>query len=61
MRITWAPREAATNLDVNFLMKGTGKAQVAVEHAKLKTAAEAARMKRFWRGKLDKMKEILQA
>src|SRR3954471_9881640 len=42
MRITWAPRDAATHLDVNFLMKGTRKAQVAVEHAKLKTAAEAA-------------------
>lgn len=61
MRITWEPGEGATSVEVNFSAKGAAKSQVAVEHSKLKTAAAGERMKRFWRGSLDKMKDSLLA
>jgi uncharacterized protein YndB with AHSA1/START domain len=61
MRITWEPGEAATSVEVSFYAKGHGKSQVTVDHGKLKTAAAGERMKRLWRGKLEKLKELLEA
>jgi len=58
LRITWG--DGKTNVDVMLFGKGTGKAQVAVEHSKLKTAAEVKRMKQYWTDALNRLKELLE-
>lgn len=58
LRITW-PDES--NVDVNFYAKGTGKSQVAVEHAKLKKETDVAKSKEFWTKAIDKLKTMLTA
>lgn len=63
MRITWEPSrgEAATHLDVNFLAKSGGRSQVAIGHGRLKTPAAGKRMKAYWAGRLDALREMLEA
>jgi Domain of unknown function (DUF4287) len=53
VRVRWP--EGATNLLVAFYPRGKGKGQVAVSHEKLADAKAAARMKRYWAGKLDRL------
>jgi hypothetical protein len=53
MRITWS--DGATCIEVNFYAKGPAKAQVVVQHTKLKSAAEAARKKAYWRAALVRL------
>lgn len=57
MRITW-PDE--TSVEVNFYAKGADKSQVTVQHGKLKSEADVARVKKFWGGALGKLKEGLE-
>ena len=58
MRITWTPDE--THLNVYFYDKGSGKSQVSVQHIKLKSAQDAERRKKYWRGVLGEMKGLLE-
>jgi len=58
MRITWG--DGRTNLDVYFLPKGKGRSLVAVQHGKLASAKEAARMKKYWAAQLEKLKKVLE-
>jgi uncharacterized protein YndB with AHSA1/START domain len=57
LRITWA--DGKTNVTVNLYEKGAAKSQVAVQHEKLASASEAARMKAYWAEALDRLKKIL--
>ena len=57
MRITW-PDE--TSISVNFYAKGAAKSQVVVQHSKLPNAKSAARMKAFWFGVLDRLKQQVE-
>jgi len=58
MRITWPDK---TSVSVNFYAKGVAKSQVVAQHSKLPNAKTAARMKTFWAGALDRLKERLEA
>jgi alkylated DNA nucleotide flippase Atl1/uncharacterized protein YndB with AHSA1/START domain len=58
MRITWS--DGTSDVSVNFYSKGRGKTQVSVQHGKLTSATKAARMKTFWSGKLDGLKDLLE-
>ena len=57
LRVNWADD---TDLVAAFYPKGTSKCQVVTQHAKLKDAKAAAKMKKFWAGALDKLKETLE-
>ena len=50
-RFDWG--DGGTRVHVTFLAKGAGKSTVALEHARLPDAGEAARMKAFWRERLS--------
>jgi hypothetical protein len=54
--ITWPD---GTNVDVGFSAKGAGKSQVAVQHAKLATRAEAERLKEYWAERLAALAAML--
>jgi hypothetical protein len=57
-RITWS--DETTSLSVDFYHKGQDKAQVVVQHLKIKNAEEAAELKQFWLNKLDLLKQLLE-
>ena len=57
LRITCA--DGQTHLDVNIYAKGEGKAQVTLQHTKLASAREAARMKKHWGDALKRLEEAL--
>jgi len=59
MRITWV--DGATNVEVQFLEKGTGKSLVAVQHSRLGKARDVARMKGYWKEALDALQEALES
>jgi uncharacterized protein YndB with AHSA1/START domain len=59
LRITWV--DSATHLDVNFYPKGERRSQVSLNHGKLRSAAQAARMKKYWAGELEKLKALLES
>jgi len=50
-----------SRLSVNFYAKGTGKSQAAVDHMKLATSKECAKMKSYWFDALNRLQEILEA
>lgn len=56
MRITW---EDGTSVEVYFTTKGENKSQVAIQHRKLATKAEAEKMKTYWGERLGGLAEIL--
>jgi uncharacterized protein YndB with AHSA1/START domain len=58
LRALWS--DGASTLDVNLYAKGEAKTQVAVQHGKLKSAKEAAAMKKFWAEALERLKEFLE-
>ena len=57
LRITCA--DGKTHLDVNIYAKGEDKAQVTLQHTKLASAREAARMKKYWGDALKRLEETL--
>jgi hypothetical protein len=59
LRIAWI--DGKTSVDANFYAKGTSKSQITVQHRKLNTAKEAARMKSFWKDRLEGLKLLLEA
>lgn len=58
LRITWG--DGATSVEVNFYAKGDAKSQVAVQHNKLASAADVARLKEYWGAALARLKEVLE-
>jgi hypothetical protein len=50
LRLNWPD---GTSVEVGFLSKGRGKAQVAVQHTRLPDQATALRMKAFWGERLE--------
>ncbi|MBI3822284.1 MAG: SRPBCC domain-containing protein [Planctomycetes bacterium] len=59
LRITWG--DGAGNLDVQFYPKGKGKCQVTIEHARLKSAKHAEKMKAYWGEQLDALRAFLES
>ena len=59
MRITWS--DGKKSVDVNFYPKENGKSQVVVQHRLLPDAKASSRMKKYWAGALDRLKEMLEA
>jgi Domain of unknown function (DUF4287) len=57
-RFDWDDGE--TRVVVGFIAKGDAKSVVAIEHARLPDAAEADRMKAFWRERVAALKEVLE-
>ena len=49
-----------SSLDVDFYAKGDAKSQVSVQHSKLPSAEEAAKMKAFWVKALQDLKDLLE-
>lgn len=58
MRITWS--DAKTSVSANFYAKGEGKSSVSLNHEKLAGAREAEKKKALWKGKLEKLKVLLE-
>lgn len=58
MRLRW---EDGSPIDVGFLAKGDSKSQVALEHRKLASKAEADRMRAFWTERLNALAAMLKA
>jgi len=56
MRIAW---EDGTSVELYFIAKGDGKSQVAVQHTKLATKADAEAKKAFWGERLGALAELL--
>jgi hypothetical protein len=57
-RFDWAG--GPTRVIVGFEAKGEAKSTVALEHGRLPDAAEADRMKAFWRERVGVLKEVLE-
>jgi hypothetical protein len=58
-RFDWAG--GPTRVNVTFLAKGQDKSTVALQHRRLADAAEADRMKGYWRERLASLKHTLEA
>ncbi|MBX7156971.1 MAG: DUF4287 domain-containing protein [Verrucomicrobiae bacterium] len=58
LRITW--EQDQTHLDVQLYSKNKNKTQLTVQHRKLKTAASANRMKKFWSHNLKQLAKALE-
>ena len=56
MRITWPD---GTSVEVYFQSKGEQKSQVAIQHTKLAGAKDVERMKKHWRGALDRLEKLI--
>jgi len=59
MRMSW--RAGGSPVEVRFQSRGPGKSQVAVEHARLESAASARTHKAFWAAALDRLKALLES
>jgi hypothetical protein len=58
VRMTWPDGSA---VDVGFFRKGPAKSQVAIGHRKMKSQADATRMKAFWTEKLNALSGLLSS
>jgi hypothetical protein len=56
IRARW---EGESSLEIRFVAKGTAKCQVTVDHTRLPDARAAAKMKKFWGGKLQDLAEVV--
>lgn len=59
VRVKWTKDE--TPVSVNLYDKGPKKSQITIQHGRLPSAAAAARMKKYWRARLDDLKLMLEA
>ena len=50
----------ASRLSVNFYAKGAGKSQAAVDHMKLASSQECAKMKAYWFEALNRLQQTLE-
>ncbi len=58
LRLAWG--DGKTSVDVNFYAKGDAKSQVSLNHGKLPSATQAARMKKYWACELAKLKALVE-
>ncbi len=58
LRITWI--DGRSSVEVYFWIKGAAKSQVAVQHGKLKSAADVDHWKRYWSTALLKLQVLLE-
>lgn len=58
MRLRW---EDGSPIDVGFMAKGESKSQVALEHRKLTSKAEADRIRAFWTERLNALAAMLKS
>lgn len=58
MRVTWI--DGKTSVEFYFAQKAAAKTQVVAQHSKLPDARAAAKMKSYWRGKLDRLQTALE-
>jgi len=56
MRVSWPD---GTSVEINFYSKGPRKSQVALQHSKLKSARDVAKIKKFWGAALEDLKKLL--
>jgi len=59
IRAGW--ESGASRVDVTFSAKGTAKSLVSVEHSKLASARDVARMKAFWGEALERLQSAVEA
>ncbi len=59
LRVRWG--DGATSLDVNLYSHGAAKCRITVQHAKLPSAKEAAKMKTYWGKNLERLKGLLES
>jgi len=57
MRVTW---EDGTSVELYFAAKGPGKSQVAIQHRKLGTKAQAVKAKAYWGERLEELVKVLR-
>jgi len=57
MRLRW---EDGSPIDIGFMAKGESKSQVALDHRKLASKADADRMRAFWTERLNALAEMLK-
>ncbi len=57
LRITWI--DGHSSVEVMFYPKDKDRCQITVQHAKLKNAKQAAKMKAYWGEHLDKLQALL--
>jgi hypothetical protein len=58
LRAKWD--DGKSRLSVNFYTKGSDKSQAAVDHMKLTSSTESAKMKSYWFDALDRLQKILE-
>jgi len=58
LRITWS--DGRTSVDVNLYPKGHAKSQVSLQHEKLASDEEVARVKAYWAQTLERLKALLE-
>ena len=58
VRLTW--KDGKTSVEFYFAQKSAAKTQVVAQHSKLPDAKAAARMKTYWRQKLDRLQASLE-
>jgi hypothetical protein len=58
MRITWI--DGSTGVEALFYSKGPNKSQLALEHRKLASARDVARMKQYWGGKFTELRKLIE-
>ena len=58
VRMKWT--QGGSSVDVGFTAKGPGKTSVQVSHGKLKSAAEVARQKAFWKDALARLESLFE-
>lgn len=59
LRASWT--DGRKSISVNFYPKSAQRTQVTLQHAQLRDARTAARMKTFWRARLESLNELLGA
>jgi hypothetical protein len=58
VRMKWT--QGGSNVDVGFTARGPGKTSVQVSHGKLRSAAEVARQKAFWKDALARLEAMFE-
>jgi hypothetical protein len=59
MRITWV--DGVTSVEANFYATGAKKSMVALQHDKLTSAKDVAKMRAYWGKALEKLKATIEA
>lgn len=59
LRLAW--EDGSSRVDVSFSWKGESRSQVTVDHRRLPNAAEAKRMKSYWKLRLNQLQAALES